>query len=196
MYVIFNLGVIMTTATKATRCEASKLRKGTKFSRISYGEIVGIYRREITVRNEAGTTWTISPDIVEDEFYTPDQFTEVKEVNRTEMVQAIVSNPRIVMRVTFKKKPDPKDLKSAVGQLLDDVEAGGKRPGVRKLASILKEATEGQTRVMIGRHSGALDEFGRLQFTDMEVTKGHNLRQVDPRTVEEAIVAGIKFVLK
>jgi hypothetical protein len=186
----------MTTATKSTRCDASKLQKGTKFSRISYGEIINTRGREITVRNEAGTTWEISPDIVEDEFYTPDQFTKVNDVNRTEMVQAIVSNPRIVMTVTFKKKPDPKDLKSTVVQLLDDAEAGRKRPGVRKLASILKEATEGQTRVMIGRHSGALDEFGRLQFTDMQVTKGHNLRQVDPRTVEEAIIANIKYVLK
>jgi hypothetical protein len=49
---------------------------------------------------------------------------------------------------------------------------------------------------MVGRHHGHKDEFGRLQFTDMEVTSGHNLRLVDPRTVEEAIIANVKYVVK
>lgn len=190
----------MSTATRKGKCDSSKLKPGTKFSRISYGEIVDTggrgFRDGFTVRNEKGDEWTIDPSLIEKEFYTPDQFDEVKEVNRTEMVQAIVSNPRIVMTVTFKKQADPKALKTLVDSLLDDVAAGRTKPGPRKLSTLLKEATEGETRVMIGRHNGNQDDFGRLQFTDMEVTSGMPLRQVDPRTVEEAIVANVKYVLK
>ena len=189
------------TAQKGNKCDASKLKPGDKFSRISYGEIVKIENRrfdgnQITVKNEAGVEWTITPSLVEAEFFTPDQFKEVKEVNRTEMVAAIVGNPRVVMTVTFKKQADPKDLKQVVSDLLDDVEAGRTRPGPRKLGTLLKEATEGQQRTMIGRHYGHQDDFGRLQFHDMEVTSGMPLRQVDPRTVEEAIIANVKYVLK
>ena len=81
----------------------------------------------LTVRNEQGTEWTITPTLVGAEFFTPDQFTKVEEVNRTDMVQAIVGNPRIVMTVTFKKQAKPADLKAAVIQLLDDEKAGRTR---------------------------------------------------------------------
>ncbi len=194
----------MTTATVpivSNKCDASKLKPGTKFSRISYGEIVSVSQQvlgegQVTVRNEAGEEWTISPHLVEAEFFTPDQFTKIKEVNRTEMVKAIVGNPRLVMTVTFKKQADPKNLKYAVLELLDDEKAGRTRPGIRKLGTILKEATEGMTRVMVGRHNGIQDEYGRLLFIDMTITSGMRLRQVDPRTVEKAIIANTKFVLK
>lgn len=186
------------TAQQGNKCDTSKLEVGTKFSRISYGEIVNVghFGGQLTVRNEQGTEWSITPTLVEAEFFTPDQFTKVEEVNRTEMVQAIVGNPRIVMTVTFKKQAKPADLKAAVIQLLDDEKAGRTRPGTRKLGTLLSAATEGETRTMIGRHQGNQDEFGRLQFTDMEVTSGMPLRQVDPRTVEEAIIANVKYVLK
>ena len=185
----------MTTKT-AGKCDASKLKAGTKFSRISYGTIIRANPIEVVVRNEEGTEWNITPNLVETEFFTPDQFDKVEEVNRTQMVQAIINNPRIVMTVTFRKQVDPKELKAAVIKLLDDEKAGRTRPGPRKLSSLLKEATEGDLRTMIGRHYGNKDEYGRLQFTDMEVTSGIPLRQVDPRTVEEAIIANVKYVLK
>lgn len=190
----------MSTATKG-KCDASKLKPGTKFSRISYGEIVHVNNRRygdgsITVKNEQGVEWTITPSLVEAEFFTPDQFDKVEEVNRTQMVEAITSNPRIVMTVVFKKQADPKTLKELVSSLLDDVEAGRTRPGPRKLGTLLKGATEGETRTMIGRHFGTQDEYGRLQFHDMEVTSGMPMRVVDPRTVEEAIIANVKYVLK
>lgn len=185
----------MTTKTKPDTCSASKLKKGTKWSRISYGEIVDTNYNEITVRNEKGKEWNITPAIVEDEFFTPDQFEEVKEVNRTEMVNAIVSNARIIMSVHFKKKPDHKTLVGLVTDLLDDENGGRTRPGSRKLSSLLKIATAGEDRTMIGRHQGVQDEFGRLQFTDME-SSGMPLKQVDPRTVEWAIVGNTKFILK
>lgn len=177
------------------KSDITKIKPGTKFSRSSYGTVVRKDFDTIIVKNEEGLEWSIGKHIFEAEFYTPDQYDEVKEVTRTDMAELIIGNPRIVMTVRFRKQPDKKDLVSAVKKLLDDAEAGGKRPSDRKLSSLLTEATAGEERTMIGRHHGHQDEFGRLQFTDMEAT-GHNLRTIDTRTVEEAIFGGVKYTLK
>lgn len=190
----------MVTAIKNTnvkkKCSPANIKPGSKYSRISYGTIVEVDFDSVTICNEEGVEWWIAKELVAAEFYTPDQYSEVKEVNRTDMVQAIVSNPRIVMTVTFKKQADQKELRAVVANLLKDAQAGGKVPGSRKLSTLLKGATEGETRTMVGRHQGGTDEFGRLQFTDMEVESGHNLRLIDPRTVEQAIFGNVCYKVK
>lgn len=178
-----------------SKTDCSKIKPGTKFSRSSYGTIVGTTRDSVEVKNEEGLQWSVGRAIFEAEFHVPDQFTEIKEVTRTDMAELIINNPRIVMSVRFRKQPEKKTLVDVVKKMLDDAEAGGKRPSDRKLSSMLGDATAGEERIMIGRHHGHQDEFGRLQFTDMEAT-GHNLRTIDTRTVEEAIFGGVKYVLK
>lgn len=177
------------------KCNVSRLKPGDKWSRISFGEIIKARGDDIIVKNEHGVEWSITPEIVEAEFYTSDQYDEVKEVNRTEMVEVILVSARLVMTVHFKKKPDPKDLLSLVTELLDDEGGGRTRPSKIALNKKLKVATGGKDRTMIGRHTGNQDEFGRLQFTDMEAS-GSPLKQVDPRTVEWAIIGNVKYVLK
>ena len=62
--------------------------------------------------------------------------------------------------------------------------------------------TPGENRAMKGRHYGNVDEFGRIQFIDMEETKGTNpeydarLRQVDPRTLRALIINKVKYTKK
>lgn len=186
----------MTTATKSKRkCDSTKLEVRDKWSRISYGKVISVGYGNVEVQNEYGMIWTIGTDIFEKEFFTSDQFNETKEVNRTEMIATIVGNPRIIMSVHFKKKPDHKILVAAVTELLDDVHTGSELPTSRKLSTLLKTATAGDERTMIGRHYGVQDDFGRLQFTDMEAT-GSPLKQVDPRTVEWSIIGNVKYVLK
>lgn len=177
------------------KSKTNKLKPGTKFSRLSYGEVVAVRGASVHVKNEDGMDWTISAGIFEEEFYTPDQYTEVKEVNRTEMIEAILSNPRVAMTVSFKKKPELRAIKELVSGLWDDAAGGAKKPGPVVLGRKLKPVLEGEERTMIGRHYGAQDDTGRLQFHDMEAS-GHPLRQVDPRTVYEAVIANVKYVLK
>jgi hypothetical protein len=183
--------------SKTKKCDISRLQPGDKYSRLSYGEVVKVNPSLgwVCVRNEDGKEWHVAGDIFEDEFTTADQWEQEREVTRTEMVDVIISNPRIAMTVTFRKKPEPKVLRDTVQHLIDAAKAGDKTPTSRKLSAMLKEATEGETRVMVGRHFGVQDEFGRLSYTDMEA-KDSRLRKVDPRTVEEAIIDNVKYVLK
>ncbi len=184
-----------TAVADSVQCDVEQIQIGDKWSRISYGEVIGKDYRGIVVRNEKGVEWTLSNDIVEAEFVFAEQFEETEELTRTEMVQKIVSHARVAMTVHFKKKPEHKELVEAVTSLLDDEKAGKERPKPRTLSSLLKKATGGEDRTLIGRHYGVQDEFGRLQFTDMQATK-FPYKQIDPRTVEWAIIENVKYVLK
>lgn len=181
----------MATETKSeTKSNVAMLKPGDKWSRHSYGEVVASNLRSIRVKNENGLEWTIDADLFEKEFNVADQFQSVLTVNRTEMVEKITQAARLVMTVHFRKKPEHKTLVDTVNKLLD----GSTRPKPRALSKLLRDAAAGKERTMVGRHYGTSDEFGRLQFTAME--KGGGLRLIDPRTVEWAIIDGVKYELK
>ena len=167
------------------------LKPGDKWSRHSYGEVVRGNLRSIEVKNEHGLQWSIDADLFEKEFNVADQFQSVEKVNRTEMVEKITAAARLVMTVHFRKKPEHKTLVDIVTKLLD---SDLSRPKPRALSALLKTATAGEERTMVGRHYGVSDEFGRLRFTAME--KNGGLRLIDPRTVEWAIIDNVKYELK
>jgi hypothetical protein len=111
------------------------------------------------------------------------------------MVQKIIGSSRIVMTINFRKQAVPKDLKTAVQLLLNDVARGTPIPKDRALGKLLKEATVGTERIMIGRHFGTTDEFGRIHFLDVESTTP-GLKTVDPRTVEWCIIDCVRYEIK
>jgi len=173
------------------KSNAATLKRGDKWSRHSYGEVVDSNRQSVLVKNENGLEWSIDAGLFEKEFNVADQFQSVVKVNRTEMVEKIVASARLVMTVNFRKKPEHKTLVETVTRLLDGELS---RPKPRALSSLLRDATAGEERTMVGRHYGTTDDFGRLQFTAME--RGRGLRLIDPRTVEWAIIDSVKYELK
>lgn len=174
------------------KSNAHTIAVGDKWSRHSYGTVVGKGYQTITVQNENGLKWEVGDEIFEQEFTVADQFVDTVKVTRTEMVEKIVAAARVCITVHFRKKPDHKDLVAFVESLLDGTVA--KPQSSRALSTALKKATAGEERTMVGRHYGSADEFGRLQFTAME--SGGGLRLIDPRTVEWAIIDNVKYVLK
>ncbi len=183
----------MTVATQTKKSNSHKLKPGDHWSRNSYGRVVSIDRDQVVVENDQGTRWAIDPPLFEAEFTTADQFTDTKKVTRTEMVQKIVSSARVAMTISFRKKPEHTELVDTVETLLNN----GKKVTRRQLSSLLKDATAGAERVMIGRHYGTTDEFGRIQFLDVENTgSGPGLKTVDPRTVEWCIIENTRYEVK
>jgi hypothetical protein len=167
----------VTTAT-------NNLKIGAVYSRQSFGTIVGQTCDSVQVRNEDGMEWSISRSIFDEEFVVADVVASESIVNQTELIEQITKNPRTAMTIHFRKKVVPSDVTKALRTVLEDVE-----PGSRKFASAVKEAVAGEPRTMIGRHYGDFDDRGRLQF----IEHGKGLRLVDPRTVEFAIVRGVKY---
>jgi len=173
------------------KSNAAALKPGDKWSRHSYGQVVRRDFQSVVVKNENGLEWSIDAGLFEKEFNVADQFQFVEKVNRTKMVEKIVASAQLVMTVHFRKKPEHKTLVDTVTNLLD---GNLPHPKPRALSSLLKGATAGEERTMIGRHYGTTDDFGRLQFTAME--KDGGLRLIDPRTVEWAIIDNVKYELK
>jgi len=179
--------------------KSNKVQRGDKWSRLSYGTVTGTPIGAITITNEKGKTWDVGRSIFEDEFDTI-QYDSVEQVTRTEMAEVVMKNARVVMLVEFRKQAAKKDIVDTVMDILSDpmkyMTAKGDTISKTKVSKALKVPTEGQKRTMIGRHNGFMNTHGRIDFTDMEVTSGHNLRQIDPRTIERVIVGGVCYELK
>lgn len=55
---------------------------------------------------------------------------------------------------------------------------------------------DGKNRTLVGYFMSQDTNLGRSNMTDLEITKGHNLRQVDHRTLQEVIVNGVRYTSK
>ena len=182
----------MTTATKSktvettNRCDASKIAIGSVWSRHSYGTVVARAGSRFTLRDESGFEWDVDgANILENQFSFADQFTQEIQDSRTAINQIIMENRSIAMTICFKKKPDHKEIAKelAKGQ-------GGLSD--RAWSKHVKDLTDGAERVMIGHHSGHVDEHQRLKF----IESGKGPRLVDTRTTQFVIVDQTKYVVK
>lgn len=126
-------------------------------------------------------------------------FAKEEKVNKTELAEIFMANPRVAMTVCFYKQVKEADvtaeiMKAYEGSTIKTMEAAIKKA--------VKKGLEGEERVMIGRHHGAQDEFGRVNFVDMEIQKDttktydNRFRLVDPRTLQFVIVNNVKFSVK
>ncbi len=163
---------------------------GEKWSRHSYGKVVGLnlVDNTVIVQNETGFEWQVGMPIFEKEFKLATPFQKEEKLNQTDLIRKIEENQRIAMTVNFNKQVDEKTVADKVEGMIKE----GKVPTRRTLLKRVRELLVGEERTMVGRHSGAKDDRGRLHFTDMD--KGPRL--VDPRTINWAIIDGVKYVKK
>ena len=170
------------------------LRIGDKWSRVSYGEITGINGRDVQIKNEKGEIWWISEELIEKEFDLAFPHETTEKVSQTALSDILLNNSSIVMTVSFNKKVNED---SAIKLLINstiDTEASAKL--------FAKIILKGEERIIIGRHYHHVDEFGRVQFIDMELEKDKSkdydtrLRKVDPRTINWIIINNTKYIKK
>jgi hypothetical protein len=173
--------------------EFDKVKKGDKFSRISFGEIVQRKAGSVILKTETGFKFEIEKEIFEKEFQIHNQFSVVQKVTQTELINLFKQSVNNVMTVCFNKKPDPKTVKKQLEEIKERAEKG--ILDIKELESLVDYSMCGEERVMIGRHYGHSDATGRVQFTDMEVKdKSGNMRLVDPRTIIYMVYKGVKYV--
>ena len=151
----------------------------------------------VIVVNESGQTIGLSEKYVQDCLVSADTFTKEEKVTRTQLAEKFISSTRVVMTVCYNKQVKATDVKDKLASLKGLSDAAFNK----EVAKISKTLLEGEERVMIGRHYGHINEFGRIDFTDMEQEKGAGvfdgrLRQVDPRTLNFLIVDGVKYTQK
>jgi len=145
---------------------------------------------------------------VESILKSADSFDTTKELSKTQLADLLLNNPRTAMTVAFVKtatEKSAKAFKEEKAAAIARVQAA-RTSDVEKLLSDLIDnpitrTIPGELRVMKGRHNGTQDELGRVQFIDMEQSKGSGahdarMRQVDPRSIQYLIVDNVKYTLK
>lgn len=178
------------------------LKKGAILSESQYYTVEKVVGNQAELKTDQGENIVVSEDYVKTLLVSADQYTSEKKINKTEAAQMFVANPSIVLTVSYNKKVDEKQVKKDIYDLYPNKgkfisEADFKK----KVDSAIKGIVEGEERVMKGRHWGELNEFGRVQFIDMEIERkpgnfDNRQRQVDPRTINWLIIKGIKYLVK
>lgn len=178
-----------TTLEQTKRCDTSKIKVGSTFSRHSFGTVTKFGGNSIYLKNTEGYEWSITADIVEQEFCFADQYDEEEKASRTAVIEVITDNPATAMTICFNKKPDPK----AVAKLLKE---GQGEDSARAWNKKVKLAIGGAECTLVGYHTGSFDEHRRLRFHKMNADGGTDFRLVDPRTINWIICARKKYIVK
>lgn len=174
----------------------------TKFKDLKVGECLSeshfyhvekIVGKEVELKNAAGESIVVDDKYVDSCIISASQFDKEEKITKTDAAALLISSANVAMTVSFNKKVDEKQV---IEETVTEVE-GSSIANIRKaITKAIKKSINGEERIMVGHHSGTTNEFGRLGFTDMEVTTGHNLRQVDPRELNFMVIKGVKYVVK
>lgn len=183
-------GTTMPTAstTETTRrCDLSKVKEGSVFSRHSFGKVIAIHRglNRIELRNSEGLQWHVDGTILEQEFSFADQSDGTEEVSRTDAIKVITENPRTAMTINYNKKADPKVVAK-------ELAAGQGNLSAKEWNAKVSSLMDGEERTMIGWHYNSFDAHGRLNF----IEEAQGPRLVDPRTVNWVVVNRKRYNVK
>jgi hypothetical protein len=186
---------------------SQKIKKGEKLARLSYLTVVdenahmGNNQFGVSVRNEHGFEWVISKDVLDNECTSATQYESVEKVSQSEMIEKILDAGHKVFTANFNKKPDPKVAIKKLQSLYPN--KGVRGVGIAKREDYNKAVEEavsilidGEERTITCRILSVDRLRGRLSVIDLEIEDKHNIRQLDPRTLNWLIIDGIKYILK
>lgn len=181
------------TTTQSTKCLLSKIKRGDKLSVTYYLNVINKNSNSIDVEDQTGAKFAIQgKELIEETLNSADQFTEVKNVSRTEVIEILEGAGDTVFQVTFLKQATEETVAEALGHLsVADLTTP------KTLKKHLKSILLGEERKLIGHLLHGEPKMGRTQVVDLEVPKGqHNIRLVDNRSISSLILKGVKYTVK
>jgi len=182
----------------------SNLKQGEKLSEAQFYSVVKTSGDRVQLKTDSGGDIVVDKDYVENYLTSSCQYDEEKNIKKTEAAALFLSSGGVVMTVNFNTQVKEKDAVEQLvsiypnkkGKMLSEADF------TNKVKDIVSSVITGKERTMIGRHYGSANEFGRVSFIDMEVSKDDTkdydtrTRQVDPRTINWMIIRGIKYNVK
>lgn len=175
------------------------MQVGDIYSETSFYKILQVSNDKALVELDNGRTAEIGISYINNFLISASDYVESRTITRTEIADIFIKNSRIAMTVCFHKQIN-KD--SIVKEVLEKIQNCTVKSLESEIKKIITKTIDGEIRTMKGRHYGIMNNFGRVDFVDMEIQKDFSLsydnrfRQVDPRTIEWLIVNGIKYVVK
>lgn len=182
---------------ESKKSNAQDIQAKTYLSETQYYEVTRVSGNRINVKNERGFEFGIASNIVEEGMYTADQYAEVVEVNRTQLIEIFSKVGDTIFTVNFNKQPKAKDINDALANINK-----GKIIANAEIKKVVKEAYKGENRTLIGYLKHTETGFGRSSVIDLEQERGDNpdwdarTRQVDHRTLNWLISKNVKYIVK
>lgn len=183
----------------------SKIKVGTILSETQFYTVTSVNAKQntIKVKTDNNLEFEIQGSSLIEVLNSADQFSETIKCSRTELAEIFKAHPRTAMTVNFNTKVNEKEVMDKIIAIYPNKgKMDSKANFEATVKAAVKEALEGEQRTMVGRHYSSTDDFGRVHFTDMNLTKDENksydtrTRLVDPRTINWIIVNGKKYIQK
>lgn len=181
-----------------------KLKVGSKLSETQYYKVEKVVGNQVQLRNDFDEPVVVDNNYVEKCLTSADQFEQERTMSRTDVANLFIASTNVALTVNYNKQVNEKDVKDQLVSLYPN--KGGKilseADYKKAISKVISSALSGEERIMVGRHYGNQDEFGRVRFIDMEKSQDKSLdydnrqRLVDPRTINWLILKGVKYVVK
>jgi hypothetical protein len=195
------------------RCDASVLKPGALLYRYARIVVLETTDDSARVRNQdlhaQGQTadWQLDTKLINQQCWSPDQYTTVVPVTMTQMAANIKEEVRdSICRVEFTKQPDSAVMAELIQQGVAMLDASDLSPSEKKqrIKQLHQRTMEGDYRIMRGYLLRAADqqmqetETGMIRFIDADLmAQGkHCERQVNVRTIKALTFKLTKYVLK
>ena len=184
----------MSTLTKGTRTDFKTVVPGNVFSETQY------YVHQKTVGDKAqfltdtGQTVVLDKNYVENLLVSANQYFSESKITKTDLAALFLAHTNIAMQVSFNKQVKEADV---VKEIMETYATSSPKEFEAKLKKAIKTGLSGEERVITGRHTGQLNDLGRVMFIDMEIAlTEHRERQVDPRNINWVVLKGVKYIVK
>lgn len=172
---------------------------GDIFSETQFYIVTGKNGNELELTPEAGESIIVDNKYVDAFLTSASSFSREEKMTRTDIQKEVLASSGVVMTINFNTKVDEKELFDEVMSNVRGATIADMEKAIRKG---IKKGITGEERTIKGRHFGKLNSTGRIDFIDMEAKRDlskdydDRQRQVDPRTINWAIIKGVKYIVK
>lgn len=186
---------------------SNKIKKGDVLALFQYSKVTSVRSdgKSAIVETEDGNRLTYQGIIDKDYVLSADHCDTEEKKTKTELEEIFKNARRLPMTVTWYKQADPKRSAEIITTHLYANEGGSlmsKDAFTKKAKKLATDIIRGELRTARGYHDMSYGNGGRIRFVDMDKehdsSKDYDTRviQVDPRTIQEIIVAEVKYTLK
>ena len=197
------------------RCDASKLKTGSLVYRPAKIIIMGQTSSGLSVRNQdiykndkKASDWTLGNELISNQCWSPDQYSNVEKVTMTEMARIIKEEiGDCICKVEFTKNPEANEMADVIckGSRLIESSDLNENEKMKLYKKLYEKTTIGEYRIMRGyivRNEGDLKtketETGMIKFMDAELIAKDEYaeRIINLRNVKSVTFMLTKYILK
>lgn len=175
------------------------LKTGEILSETQYYKVAKIVGNNVQLTNDFGEDIIVDAGYVDKCLTSASQFLTEEKITKTELTELFLANPYTAMSLSFNKQVKDTDV---IKEIMAAYETSTPKQMTDAVKKAVKRGLSGEERIIVGRHTGSQDPFGRINFTDMNIEKidgkdyDLRLRLVDPRTLNWLILRGVRYTVK